>query len=230
MSEPTAEYRVPGRPGVKQSQVDQACDALLLKGERPTIEKVRQAIGGSPNSLLELVDDWWRRLGKRVERGSAAFERLPGTLALHAEAFFLAAVDEARSVVLAEEADRRDVLAKEEDRLRLRAHVLTQREQEFAAKLEQRERSVTVLEEQLRAQRTLLEKTLATKDALQRQVDELRITVATLQARHAAALATPRVRGAPGARKPLRRARTVTGTAGARKRKESKKRRARRGR
>lgn len=229
MSETPAEYRVSGRPGVKQAQVDAACDAMLLKGERPTIEKVRQAIGGSPNSLLELVDDWWRRLGKRVERGSAAFERLPGTLALHAEAFFLAAVDEARAVVRGEEADRRDELAKEEDQLRLRTHVLSQREKEFVAKLEQRERSVAVLEEQLRAQRTLLEKTLVTKDALQRQVDELRITVTTLQAQHAAALAGPRPRLARPSRKLVRRpARKAAPRT--RKRKGSKPGRARRGR
>jgi hypothetical protein len=215
MSEPPAQYRAPGRPSVvSRWQVDKACDALLAKGERPTIEKVRQATGGSPNSLLKLVDDWWRRLGERVERGSAAFERIPSTLAMHAEAFFYAALDEARAVALSEQskpaASGDDEKLKEQ--LTVRAHALSLREKEFAEKVEQRERGRAVLEEALRDKRTLLEKTLASKDALQRQVDELRIVVATLQAKHAAALATPRLQAPRRPSKPqtpVRRPRKV---------------------
>jgi hypothetical protein len=234
MSEPAAQYRVPGRPSVvSQWQVDKACDAMLVKGERPTIEKVRQATGGSPNSLLKLVDDWWRRLGERVDRGeSPAFERLPSTLALHAEAFFYAALDEARAVARSEKsksaATNDDEKLKEQ--LTVRAHALSLREKEFAAKAEQRERSTAVLEEALRDKRTLLEKTLASKDALQRQVDELRIVVATLQAKHATALATPRARAIPRKPRstlPARKARKVVR---ARKARKSSPRRAHRGR
>jgi hypothetical protein len=194
MSEERIEYRAPGRPGLKQSDVDRVCDEFLMKGERPSIEKIREAIGGSPNNIADRLNDWWGRLGKRVARGSAAFERLPGTLALCAEAFFMTALDEARAMARQEEAEKRDAADKRETQVSLQSHVLSLREKEFAEKLEQRERSAAVLEEQLRSQRTLLEKTLATKDALQRQVNELQIAVATLQARHAAALATPRTK------------------------------------
>jgi len=186
--EDRAEYRVPGRPGVKQSEVDRFCDQLLMRGERPTIEKIRTAIGGSPNNITELLDHWWRRLGARVERGSSAFERLPGTLALQAEAFFMTAIDEARAVVQKEEAGKHTSGAKLEANLSLRSHVLTLREKEFAEKLEQRESRAALLEDQVRGQTALLERTLASKDSLQRQVDELRIVVATLQARHASTL------------------------------------------
>jgi hypothetical protein len=225
MSEVPAEYVVPG----KQAQVDRLCDEMLEAGERPSIEKVRKKIGGSPNTLLVLIDNWWRRLGERVKRGSAAFERLPGTLALQAEAFFLAAVDEARAVVRAEEATQRDAIIRNEDELRVRGHVLSLREEEFAEKLEEREQRTARLEEQLRENGVTLRKTLATKDALLRQVDELRITVATLQAQHAASLAGPRTRVARPSRKPVRRpARKVIPRA--KKRNGSKLGRARRGR
>lgn len=200
MSETPAEYVVV--PG-KQAQVDRVCDEMLQAGERPTIEKVRKQIGGSPNTLLVLIDDWWRRLGKRVERGSAAFERLPGTLALQAEAFFLAAVDEARTVARAEEAKQRDGAAQMEDELRVRGHLLTLREKEFAEKLEERERRATRLEEQLREEGVLLRKTLATKDALERQVGVLKEKIAGLESRLTNALAAPR-KAAPRARRNTR--------------------------
>lgn len=194
--EERAEYRAPGRPGVKQSEVDRFCDQLLMRGERPTIEKVRSAIGGSPNNITELLDDWWKRLGARVERGSAAFERLPGTLALQAEAFFMTAVDEARAVVRTEELGKKDSAVKLEANLALRSHVLTLREREFAEKLEQHESRAALLEDHVRGQTALLERTLASKDSLQRQVDELRIVVATLQARHASIISKPKRRAA----------------------------------
>lgn len=59
----------PGRSrrGVQQSDVDQAADTILLRGERPTIEKVRQLLGtGSPNTVTPLLDSWYRRLGSRL--------------------------------------------------------------------------------------------------------------------------------------------------------------------
>ncbi|TLY49659.1 MAG: hypothetical protein E6K53_12920 [Gammaproteobacteria bacterium] len=43
--------------GITQDRVNQAADALLARGERPTIEKVRAELGtGSPNTLLRLLE------------------------------------------------------------------------------------------------------------------------------------------------------------------------------
>lgn len=54
--------------GITQTDVDQAADALLRAGERPTIERVRQALGtGSPNTVTRLLDVWWRGLGERLQ-------------------------------------------------------------------------------------------------------------------------------------------------------------------
>lgn len=53
--------------GINEKDVWTACDALLLAGERPTIERVRQRIGrGSPNTVSPLLDAWFKGLGARI--------------------------------------------------------------------------------------------------------------------------------------------------------------------
>jgi chromosome segregation ATPase len=53
--------------GITQSDVDQAADALLLTGERPTVERIRQFLGtGSPNTVIRLLEVWWIALGPRL--------------------------------------------------------------------------------------------------------------------------------------------------------------------
>lgn len=55
------------RRGVSQSDVWSAADALLKRGEKPTIEKVRLEIGsGSPNTVSPLLDSWFAALGSRL--------------------------------------------------------------------------------------------------------------------------------------------------------------------
>jgi hypothetical protein len=54
--------------GVSELDVWQACDALLLEGARPTIERVRQKIGrGSPNTVSTHLDAWFSKLGARIK-------------------------------------------------------------------------------------------------------------------------------------------------------------------
>jgi chromosome segregation ATPase len=63
--------------GVTQDQVTDAADALLARGERPTIEKVRAKLGtGSPNTLLRLLEVWWAELAGRLAAQARA--QLPG--------------------------------------------------------------------------------------------------------------------------------------------------------
>ncbi len=63
--------------GITQSQVDIAADALLQRGERPTIEKVRAELGtGSPNTLTRLLGVWWAGLSERLAAQARA--NLPG--------------------------------------------------------------------------------------------------------------------------------------------------------
>ncbi|MFG6449796.1 DNA-binding protein [Roseateles sp. BYS180W] len=54
--------------GISQEDVWKACDALLLEGARPTIERVRQKVGsGSPNTVGPFLDTWFKHLGGRLK-------------------------------------------------------------------------------------------------------------------------------------------------------------------
>ena len=54
--------------GITEDEVWKACDALLLEGARPTIERVRQKLGrGSPNTVSPMLETWFKHLGTRIK-------------------------------------------------------------------------------------------------------------------------------------------------------------------
>jgi chromosome segregation ATPase len=70
--------------GVPENEVFAAADAVLARGERPTVERVRLELGrGSPARVGALLDQWWEQLAGRL-RGET---RLPGLPAEVAQAF-----------------------------------------------------------------------------------------------------------------------------------------------
>lgn len=53
--------------GITEQEVWKACDALLLEGARPTIERVRLKVGrGSPNTVSPMLETWFKSLGSRI--------------------------------------------------------------------------------------------------------------------------------------------------------------------
>jgi hypothetical protein len=56
-----------GPRGVQEHQVWEAADMLLIEGQRPTIERVRQKLGGgSPNTVSPMLERWFSSLGPRL--------------------------------------------------------------------------------------------------------------------------------------------------------------------
>ena len=53
--------------GVQTADVWDAADAVLMAGQRPTIERVRQKLGrGSPNTVAPMLEAWFAQLGQRL--------------------------------------------------------------------------------------------------------------------------------------------------------------------
>jgi hypothetical protein len=68
--------------GVQVGEIWAAADAVLARGERPTIERVRAHLGrGSPNTVAPMLDAWYASLGKRLDAKTGADGAdEPGTL------------------------------------------------------------------------------------------------------------------------------------------------------
>ena len=132
------------RTGVTQDNVNEAADALLLAGERPTIERVRATLGtGSPNTLIRLLDVWWSDLGTRLRAQNARLQLpdAPPAVASLAQALWEKALDEARR--LADEALRtaQHALAHDRDSLEAERRRLAQSAEQLAEDLAAAKRS-----------------------------------------------------------------------------------------
>ncbi|WP_019467557.1 DNA-binding protein [Dyella japonica] len=84
--------------GVPETDVFKAADAVLTRGERPTVERVRTELGrGSPARVGQLLEQWWEQLAQRL-KGHALLPELPGEVAqAFAEAWRLALMHAATS-------------------------------------------------------------------------------------------------------------------------------------
>jgi len=61
--------------GITQEQVNATADALVAAGDKPTVEKIRQALGtGSPNTVTRMLEAWRGTLAKRLQE----IIKLPG--------------------------------------------------------------------------------------------------------------------------------------------------------
>jgi hypothetical protein len=181
------------RSGVTQDDVNAAADRLLDAGERPTIERVRAALGtGSPNTLIRLLDVWWAALGRRLRAHEAkgASPDAPAGIVAAVTALWDEALSAAqahakdglqldRQALLADrialDAERRDLLQQAKDQATARA--LAQQAQTVAeARLAEAERFA----EQQTAQ---LKDVLHQRDATQHRADRLEQELMTLSDR-----------------------------------------------
>lgn len=64
--------------GITESDVHNAADELVAKGDRPTVERIRMHLGtGSPNTVTRWLETWWQGLGPRLH-SHAAHLAIPG--------------------------------------------------------------------------------------------------------------------------------------------------------
>lgn len=103
--------------GVPENDVFAAADAVLARGERPTVERVRLELGrGSPARVGALLDQWWEQLAGRL-RGETRLPGLPSEVAQAFTAIWQQAITLARGVTEQSLAGQRQVLAEEREQL-----------------------------------------------------------------------------------------------------------------
>jgi chromosome segregation ATPase len=103
--------------GVPENDVFAAADAVLARGERPTVERVRLQLGrGSPARVGGLLDQWWEQLAGRL-RGESRLPGLPAEVAQAFVAVWQQASTLAQGSVEQALAGQREVLASERETL-----------------------------------------------------------------------------------------------------------------
>ena len=210
MTAPAPRFGPPSR-GVGLGDVSQAADALLRAGERPTVEKIRAAIGsGSPNTVGPLLDAWWRRLSARFDSGPAALHRLPESVAHVAESLWMKALDEGRRRAQLELKSTQRAAADQQQTLEVRSHVLTLREGELDARLRDRENTIADLTLQLRQLTLGLRKEQATRDAQSNRIAALEEQLSTPLRTQSRRSKTPTKRRKPRDRRAARSPRPTT--------------------
>ncbi|MDR0188953.1 DNA-binding protein [Pseudomonas yamanorum] len=103
--------------GVPENDVFTAADAVLARGERPTVERVRLELGrGSPARVGALLDQWWEQLAERL-RGEMRLPGLPAEVAQAFIAIWQQATTLAQGVAEQSLASQRQVLADEREQV-----------------------------------------------------------------------------------------------------------------
>ncbi|WP_454914409.1 DNA-binding protein [Variovorax gossypii] len=187
--------------GITQAQVWAAADEILIEGQRPTIERIRQRLGrGSPNTVGPMVERWFATLGKRLEgRGAAsnddAGQQVPLPILRAATQLWQAARTEADQALRQESEAGKRQLELEQAELQQTAVALRTREEAFESNRSQLEaalassqHAVATMREQLEAanDRSAAADQLAAK--LRRQLEEAGAQRERLKEEHAAAI------------------------------------------
>lgn len=159
------------REEVTYAQIERAATDILKTGVRPTLEGVRTAVGGgSPRTILDGLNRYWRDLGNQVAGTPDTLRRLPSAVADLAEGLWQRALSMATDAAQATSTEGEAQLNRLKSQLELRAHTLSQREVELDELLRSRERTVKELEEHLRAALSMLTRRDTTIAALESRV------------------------------------------------------------
>lgn len=156
------------RADLTYAQIERAATGILKTGVRPTVQALRNALGGgSPRTLLDGLNRYWRDLGNQVSGSPDTLRRLPAAVADLAEGLWQQALTVAIEAAKGVSKQTDGQLAQLKGQLELRAHTLAHREVELDGLVRSRERTIRELEEHLRAALSLLAKREVTIDGLE---------------------------------------------------------------
>lgn len=135
---------------ITEKDVHGAADALLLEGERPTIERVRLKLGrGSPNTITGFLNTWFMGLGSRLASEHPA--DIPEPVFTAARTLWQSAQAAAHAQIQTDQVAQREQLDRDRGALASRAKALEAEAARLAAREADLELAVTSLRDQLAA-------------------------------------------------------------------------------
>src|SRR5580692_12781172 len=111
------------RSDVTYGQIERAATEILKTGVRPTVEGLRSALGGgSPRTLLDGLNRYWRDLGNQVAGSPDTLRRLPAAVADLAEGLWQRALAIAVEAAQATSSQAEGQLSRLKNQVELRSH------------------------------------------------------------------------------------------------------------
>lgn len=162
------------RASVSYGEVERAATALLKAGQRPTIEKLRESLGGgAPDTITNALSRYWKDLGTRIEGDPASLSRLPAEVADLADSVWRRALSLAADAAIQKAGSERHGLEFFKRENELKAHALSLKEKELDAQLRSRERTIQELETHLRTAMGFVQQKEETIRALETRIAQL---------------------------------------------------------
>jgi len=188
---PTPLERTP-EPKASRVRVWQACDRVLRSGRRPTVEGIREILGGgSPNSVTAYINEWYRELGSRLAAAETPLAGFPPeAVSLMTELWRLAAADQ-RVVRDQDAADHTAtrMLTAERDVLAAEGKALQTLNQELQRHRSTAEKSLAEARALLSRREAALEEERSRAAALEQALAQTRLELEVANERHRLAAA-----------------------------------------
>jgi hypothetical protein len=219
---PYGEGRI--RSNVSYADVERAAIAILKSERRPTVETIREALGGgSPDTIGDALRRFWRDLGARIEGDPAALTRMPGEIADLADGMWQRALKLAGEAAAHDDNAARERLRQLEVENEIKQRSFELREREIDAQARERERALADARDHLLSLSKALAREQATNQAQERRIADLETEVAQYRQQIGALIAgvaekrpaqrrrvskavrpTPRAGRSPPSKKPVR--------------------------
>jgi septal ring factor EnvC (AmiA/AmiB activator) len=180
MTDPTRPYgegRI--RSNVSYADVERAAIAILKSERRPTVETIREALGGgSPDTIGDALRRFWRDLGARIEGDPAALSRMPAEIAEIADGVWQRALKLAGEAAAHDDNAARERLRQLEVENDIKQRSFELRQREIDTQARERERALADARDHLLSLSKALSREQATNQAHERRIADLETEVA----------------------------------------------------
>jgi hypothetical protein len=152
---------------VSYAELERAASALMAKGEKPGLDNVRKVIGGSPETIRQMLRRFWIELSARSQGPAEALMRLPSEIADLAEVLWQRSMALAAARAVHDDNAARERLEQVKRENEVRSHTLAVKERAFNEREATREKVVSELRDQVATLLSIVSRNTETLAALQ---------------------------------------------------------------
>jgi hypothetical protein len=167
------------RKNVSYAEVERAAIAILKSERRPTVETLRETLGGgSPDTIATALRRFWRDLGARIDGDPAALTRMPAEIVDLADGMWQRALKLAGEAATHDDNAALERLRQLEVEVETRRRSFEMRETEIDTQARERERALADARDHLLSLSKALSREQSTNQAQERRIADLETEVA----------------------------------------------------